>query len=164
MGWHGSRGGGTREESCKQARDGKSGTLFCEMCAGDWWVVRAAECGRRETNSGKMVFVYQLQPGKLNRRYKSPAVRKDKFAHCLLLTTTNSSVCAFDCLLLSGGARPLYMLSVHSFPCIACMKAGVSWTMNIFHKPAPYYRTLHRPLTIASSHSTNSATLLTRIV
>ena len=61
--WAGMEEGGarTKEESSKQAGEGKSGTLFCKMCAGDGWVVnvRAVECGRRKTHSGKMVLVNQ---------------------------------------------------------------------------------------------------------
>ena len=45
---------GQRQEKSRVGRretgSRDSGTLFFKVCAGDWWVVRAVECGWRETN------------------------------------------------------------------------------------------------------------------
>ena len=96
-------------------------------------------------------FYRFASPTVLNRRHASPAVRKDKLAHCSLLTTTNSGV-YMDCSLLMT-ARGLSDF-LHVLP-TRWLHESTSGVDNE-HPPQTY--------TLAPSHSTNSATLLTRIV
>ena len=58
---------GQRQEkkSSRQARNGKSRfgnlilqNLFCKMCAGDWWVVRAVEWVERNKQTVLIVEIY----------------------------------------------------------------------------------------------------------